>query len=292
VNIKRSGIIVSIPAGRYVTYLSFLSLIWMFAMAVDTASESNPIYQVQWQTGGIISELDINGITIDKSSSKFSGTGSAPLNKWLKPGRNVVTIRLRPLPESDNSGSYKVSLARAQAGQYVDEGEKVFEFSWESGKSKDKLPIEKKIDFTPQSAPALDLWTKAELITLDAGTEKSIRSFLKTLSNAYIKADADKIAKLQEFKANEISRAFGGKAMSMPEIKNETKDYLSMLESDEAKFAPIDTEGAKLQLVAENRLVLVTAKNGAPLLIAKSASDEYVVEIYLARINGKWVVAR
>ena len=200
-NIKRSGIIVSIPAGRYVTYLSFLSLIWMFAMAVDTASESNPIYQVQWQTGGIISELDINGITIDKSSSKFSGTGSAPLNKWLKPGRNVVTIRLRPLPESDNSGSYKVSLARAQAGQYVDEGEKVFEFSWESGKSKDKLPIEKKIDFTPQSAPALDLWTKAELITLDAGTEKSIRSFLKTLSNAYIKADADKIAKLQEFKA-------------------------------------------------------------------------------------------
>jgi len=283
---------VDIRACKYVTYLFFSSLIWVFAMAVDTASASNPIYQIQWQTDGIISELDINGITIDKTPSKFAGTGSMPINIWLKPGSNAVTIRLRPLPESDNRGSYKVFLAQTQAGQYVDEGEKVFEFAWESGKTKDKLPLKKEIDFTPQFVQPLDLWTKTERITLDAGTEKAIRSFLKTLSDAYLKADADKIAKLREFKVNEISRAFSGKAMSMTELKNETKDYLNMLKSDNAKFAPIDTAGAKLQLVAENRLVLVTAKNGAPLLIAKSASDEYVVQIYLARINGKWVVAR
>ena len=281
-----------IRACKYVTYLFFSSLIWVFAMAVDTASASNPIYQIQWQTDGIISELDINGITIDKTPSKFAGTGSMPINIWLKPGSNAVTIRLTPLPESDNRGSYKVFLAKTQAGQYVDEGEKVFEFAWESGKTKDKLPLKKEIDFTPQFVQPLDLWTKTERITLDAGTEKAIRSFLKTLSDAYLKADADKIAKLREFKVNEISRAFSGKAMSMTELKNETKDYLNMLKSDNAKFAPIDTAGAKLQLVAENRLVLVTAKNGAPLLIAKSASDEYVVQIYLARINGKWVVAR
>jgi len=158
--------------------------------------------------------------------------------------------------------------------------------------SKDKLPLEKKIEFTPQSVPALELWTKTEQITLDADTEKAIRSFLKTLSDAYTKADAGKAAELQEFKVAEYSLALGGKAMSLSEMKKEIKGYFSMLKSDKAKFAPIDTEGAKLQLVAENRLVLVTAKDGKAPLIAKTESGEYVVDIYLARINGKWAVAR
>jgi len=282
---------VNILAGEYVKYLFFLSLVLGVAVAADTASASTPIYQIQWQADGIISELDINGITVDKSSSEFSGTGSAPLNIWLKPGKNVVTIRLKSFPKSD-SGSFKVFLARAQQGQYADQGEKVFEFSWEKGKSKDKLPLEKKFEFTPQSVPALELWTKTEQITLDAGTDKAIRSFLTTLSDAYTKADADKVAELQEFKVIEITRALGGKEMSISEMKKETKGYFSMLKSEKAKFTPIDTAGAKLQLVAENRLVLVTAKDGTPPLIAKSPSGEYVVDIYLARINGKWVVAR
>ena len=282
----------NIPAGKYATHLLFLSLIWVFAMAAEPASAANPIYQIQWQTDSIISELHINGIRVDKKTPAFTWAGSARLNVWLKPGRNVVTIRLRPLPESGRSGSYKVFLVKAQAGQYVDEGEKVFEFSWESGKSKEKLPLEKKIEFTPQSIPELDLWVEAELISLDAGTERGIRSFLQTLSEAYTKADAGKIAKLQEFKVNEISRAFGREEISLSEIKDETKDYLNRLRSDNAEFAPIDAEGAKLQLVAENRLVLVTAKDGSPALIAKSPSEEYAVEIYLARIKGRWVVAR
>lgn len=281
----------SILAGKYVKYLFTLFLALGFAVAADTASASTPIYQIQWQADGIISEIDINGITVDKSSSEFSGTGSAPLNMWLKPGKNVFTIKLKSFPKAE-SGSFKVFLAKAQQGQYADEGEKVFEFSWENGKSKDRLPFEKKIEFTPKSVPAIELWTKTEQITLDAGTDKAIRSFLKTLSDAYTKADADKIAELQEFKVNEYSRALGGKEMSMSEMKKETKGYFSMLKSEKAKFTPIDTAGAKLLLVAENRLVLVTAKDGKAPLIAKSASGEYVVDLYLARINGKWVVAR
>ncbi|MFA4828208.1 MAG: hypothetical protein WC855_09945 [Thermodesulfovibrionales bacterium] len=281
----------NILSGKYVKYFLSLFLASGVAAAADTASASTPIYQIQWQADGIVSELEINGVTVDKISSEFSGAGSAPLNIWLKPGKNIFTIRLKLFPKSD-SGSFKVFLAMAQKGQYAEQGEKVFEFLWESGKSKDKLPLEKKIEFTPQSVPALELWTKTEQITLDADTEKAIRSFLKTLSDAYTKADAGKAAELQEFKVAEYSLALGGKEMSMSEMKKEIKGYFSMLKSDKAKFTPIDTDGAKLQLVAENRLVLVTAKDGKSPLIAKSESGEYVVDIYLARINGKWVVAR
>lgn len=281
-------------AGLTVTTLTtILSL--ALTMTAANAADSKYIYQFTYQAGSVEAEVSINGVPIVLDKIGYSGTGSAPLNIWLKPEDNVLTVKLKGLPKSKpgDSSHFKMFIARAEAGQYNDEGERIVEFDWDSDSSKEKLPVEKKFDLKVKPPYTLELWTKADVLKLDADTEKAARAYLKAVSDAYVKADSGKIAEYNEFSLNDFSRANYQEISSLAQSKKDLKEFFGMLKEQKAKFAPINAAKAKLQLVADGRLIMVTDKDGKPPLVAKSADGgEFINPIYLGRVGGKWVVAR
>ncbi len=254
---------------------------------------AGPFYQLQWQGRGVSAEIQINGVPFERSEFKSGGTGSAPLNLWLKPGVNNVVVKLNSLKgQAEDGRSFSVLLEKDEPGQFTGDGEKVFDFSWTEGK--DKMPAEKKFEFTPQAAPLIQLWAKSEQINLDANAQKEIRAYLGVISDAYMKADVNKLAELLEFKTTEYGTALAGRTPGMDEIKEMLKGSFNSMKSNKMKFRPIDTAGAKLELVGDKRIVIVTDKNGQAPLVAVSPKGEssQELQIYLTRVNGKWVWAR
>lgn len=261
-------------------------------------------YTIGYNVMGVQAEIEINGVPIlSGERAMFQNFGTIPVNKWLKPDKNIVTVKLKALPKnSDETGKFEVFLAAANKDQMVsvgaapkgaDESPRVFEFKWESGISKEKLPLEKRFEFTPKAVPVLELWTKTEVLKLDPETEKGAKEFLKVISEAFVKKNVDKLATVIEFTMNDENRSMFEEPRSLSDIKEDVKETVKMWNSEKAKFQPIDIASVKMILVAENRVIWVTDKRGKPVLRAKSSKGgEFSNDVYIARIGGKWVLAR
>jgi len=162
-----------------------------------------------------------------------------------------------------------------------------------AGRSKESLPLEKRFALDPQPPVVLELWTKAEALGLSSGTEKEAREFLKIVSDAYVKSDLDKVWAVTEFKNMEYMRALSDQPKSPAEMKKELKKFFEMLKNQKAVFAPIDTAAVRFTLVAEKRVIICRTRDGKDVLVARSGDGgEYVTPLYLARVGGRWVVAR
>ncbi len=108
-----------------------------------------------------------------------------------------------------------------------------------------------------------------------------------------MKKDINKIAELTEFKSGEYDRAEFKKPQSMSSIKKDLKEFMNQLKSSKAEYKPIDLTTIKLNLVADGKVILVTDKDGKdPIVATASDGGDFFLPVYLARIGGKWVLAR
>ena len=260
-----------------------------------SAESAEPVYYtLAYKADGVNIIIEINGVPVSQGDFEFSGSGQTPVNVWLKPGKNIMTVKLKNLTgKKQDVQTFKVFLSKAKEGQYPDAGEMLTKFEWNSDTSKEKLPLQKKLEFTPQPVPELEIWTKAEVLTLNPETEKGAKEFLQVLHQAHVKKDINKIAELMEFKSGEYDRAEFKKPEGMSSIKKGLKEFMNHLKSSKAEYKPIDLTTIKLNLVADGRVILVTDKDGKdPIVATASDGGDFFMPVYLAHIGGKWVLAR
>jgi hypothetical protein len=251
-------------------------------------------YQMSWNARGVSAELLVNGVPISSDDFEFEGAGSLPANLWLKPGKNSIVVRVRAYPRQGGGDAYySLVVTKAKGGQFADEGEKLASYEWKAGTSKEALPQEKSFELTPAPPLILELWTRTETLVLDSGTEREAREFLKAVGDAYANYDLERVWALTEFKNLEYLRALSDQTRSPAEFKKELKVFFETLKGQKARFAPIDTATARLTLLADGRLIKCRTRDGKEVLVAGTGDgQEIVIPLYLARVNGRWVVAR
>jgi hypothetical protein len=124
--------------------MSFLSKLFGKGSAVDTTD----YYSIVYKATGVNVTLEVNGKQVMREDYEFGGAGSRPVNEWTKQGANTLTIKLKPLKNSpDDYMKYELLFAKGRKGQMADEGEKLWDFLWESNSSAEKLPLEKTFEF-------------------------------------------------------------------------------------------------------------------------------------------------
>ncbi|MDP2884950.1 MAG: hypothetical protein Q8P51_08030 [Ignavibacteria bacterium] len=125
--------------------MPFFSKLFGKGSAVDTAD----YYSIVFKATGVSVTLEVNGQQVMQDDYEFGGAGSRPVNEWTKKGANTLTVKLRPLKKgSDDFMKYELLFSKDRKGQMAGDGEKLWDFLWESDSSPEKLPLQKTFEFT------------------------------------------------------------------------------------------------------------------------------------------------
>jgi hypothetical protein len=246
--------------------------------------------------------IELNGIQITKSNkdSVYTVTGFSEAGMWIHPGKNTLTVTIRP-PEKkiDSSGkpTVEVSLSTVKEGQMTNEGNKFLEVRIPEKDAAPQLEnltssVIKTENFTPAYVPPSEVWVKAKKVKLDAEARKQIASLVKEYHAALKKKDPEAIWSFLEFSSTDMM-----KLRHQPVDDLKTKFMTSFKEIMADKnfiLLPLDTEKLVMKPVADGTMIQVTDQDGREPIRSKEIKDSgsYTFGVYVGNIDGKWIIVR
>jgi len=247
-----------------------------------------PYHMVSYKFNEVQAEIAINGVPVLYGEYEGPLSYSGLINMWVKPGKNVVTVRVMPLPGPQKKGQFfELTVSVGRSAQAAINGPKLAQFRWKSEESREKLPLEKIFKFTPLEPPPSELWTKAEVLKLDEETRKGAEECIERLSKALVQRDVEDLTRLLEFRLRERDRWLHGETEKLADVRKAVEELLK-----DAEFQPVDMGSLEMHLVADGQLVWVTGKGFSRFLKGKGGESGTEVDVYLARMEGKWTLAR
>ncbi len=278
----------------------------IFCAAALTAAgqdkSENLFYIINYTISHCNALVEINGVPLTRTSrdTAYTATGTADIGRWLIPGANLVTVTLRP-PEGkidpDDRQSIEISVSTAVKGQMSDEGAKIAtlripEKEGDSFLASIKQPTKKELRFTPAQVPPSELWEKAKPVSLDDAARKEILALVREYHAAYVKKDRVKLNDMLMFATLDAAR---NRYFSADEAREMlAKGLKEMLADRSFAMEPLRADLIILRPIAGGKVLWVTdSKEEAPVRSKKMKDGGYVeFPVYVARIDGKWVIVR
>jgi len=248
-------------------------------------------------------DIDLNGVQMTKTDKKnaYTTTGfSTGVGLWIMPGKNTLTIRVRPMEIPADSGyrpSVEISLSTVTEGQMTNEGKKFFELKIPEKKSDSRLdnvtkPFTITKTFTPAYVPPSELWGKVKKTSLDEAARSEITRLVKDYYAALSRKDADAAWKILQFASTDSMRvrhqpADALKARFGTMFKEMTGDRNFIL-------LPLDAGKLAMKPVADGKVIQVTDQSGNEPIRTKETKDSgaYTFGVYAGNIDGKWIIVR
>jgi hypothetical protein len=285
---------------NYIATALFLFL--FIATSANTELLKEGYYAVVYNKSDVLADVRINDIPIITMEKQDSYSGQLEVNYWIFPGKNIITINLNEQKKKEESGFYnpkiKVSLYIGQKGQFPSDGKLIAEYEWpkkitgdEKKTDADKklvFPVSKTLEFEPEFVPPSDLWKKAESITITPKDEKDIINLLKDFETSFNTRNPEKLYQILEFRGFDST-----KSRYYPMTKEQImKDIKSFNSNNFIKIKNVSNEKYKFTKLFNGQLYLVTESSGkSPLMyVSKDGSGE--IEVYVSKIDGKWVLSR
>ena len=247
-------------------------------------------------------EVDLNGVPLTQTrrETAYSVTGADDIGRWLMPGVNVITVTLRP-PEGntgpDDRQLIEISVSTAARGQMSDEGTKIA-FLRIPEKEGAPLPAsikqatKKELRFTPASLPPCELWEKARPGKPDDAARAEILALVREYHAAYVIKDRAKLNDMLMFATLEAARS---RHVPAEQAREMLKSGLTeMLSEKSFAMEPLRTDRLVLRPIAGGRVMWVTNAGGEAPVRTRQMKDGGYVEfpVYVARIDGKWMIVR
>jgi hypothetical protein len=262
----------------------------------------NLFYIVNYSISHCNAEVDLNGVPLTRTEkdNAYTITGTTDVGRWIVTGANVVTVTIRPLegkPGPDDRQSIEISMSTAVKGQMSDEGTKIAtlripEKEGDTSLASIKQTVRKELRFTPASVPPSELWSKAKPEKLDDAAREEILKLVRDYHAAYAKKDQMKLYDMLLFATLEASR---NRYFSADEAREMLKNGLKEMIADKGfAMEPLKVDLIILKPIAGGRIIWVTdSKNEAPLRSKQMKDGGYVeFPVYVARIDGKWMIVR
>ncbi|OQY28746.1 MAG: hypothetical protein B6244_06185 [Candidatus Cloacimonetes bacterium 4572_55] len=235
----------------------------------------------------IISDLTGEGITTDE-----------PINRWIKPGENKLSIRLEPpaiLPENISKPKLEVKAFIADpASEAPKPGQMLRDFTWPDPDipvGEITYPYTHTADFPGGSSPSVKLWDEAETLSgLTDHDHKNILHLINQLRQALINRQTSDAFSYLEYRYAEEARSEGKTLQRLRDVVIEQYDW--MYSMGDITIDPLVDENASFELVGNNQVVFVEQKpNLSALHIYQPDSDLlFGIPVFLSKIKGQWTI--
>lgn len=268
----------------------------MFAVLLGNLSavyaESSPtVYVITYRLSYLQGAVVLNGVPIVSEKEKKGISGQLEVQNYIMPGENKLDLRGIKMtnPAAAVYPIMSVAIYRAKRGTMPNQGEKVAAFDWEGKDGADPLPFHKTIVFNLTDAPASEIWTAAEAVSLTAQDKQQIEVLMQEFLAACQKKDTKKFIALTAFSMAEQARMSGGNIEEMQSAL--AKALPGMLkELGGTQLKKVDFKSLRYRLILGNRVVMVLTEDDKEPIGNKSG--EITIPFNVSKIGGKWMLSR
>jgi hypothetical protein len=277
------------PAGMVLVLMTGVLLSWP-ASTTETkppargATMPDIQYLANYEKKGVSLTVTVNDVVLDRWEGAGRERGGGPLNMWLRPGPN--RIRLRGTVAPGTEPHVEISIVAASSGPNFPQ-KPIVGLSWPAPKTEPKS-IDEQLIVTPDPVPPSELWGKAERLTLDAVSKAAILVTVSQLHQAAAKKDLDRMMALTDFQAVDTGRSL---YMPLEKARNSGRDFLADGMKGKWSVDPWEPQKVETRLVEDGLLAEVTMSGKPPIRI-HMAETQFQIPIFVARVSGKWIIAR
>lgn len=282
-------------------YISFLIILITLGFTKNTMSENNTLttdyYFLKAETHDAIATININDAPIVVSPDTDSLNTIVPMNTWLSEGENTITIDILPSPDSTEGYNPNISISVFLHDPKSETPLAKTTLATLNYNNKDKViertifPLSSSVKFDFNKSIPNKLWNTASDLTLISEADKSeIVNILNLLTSSLTSNNISKAIELQKFKINEEALSVN-KQYSVLE-NAVTTTYKMLADQTGLNSQNIKVENLEFKICGKNKLVFITTTTGENAVAFSSDEMEFELEIFMAKIDGKWVIAR
>ena len=248
------------------------------------------------ESSGFDSDVILNGIPVAEERALTTNRRAIKINGWAINGDNLLEVRLKEQhPGSDDAPEprFGLLLRRASPGASTDKDETLLEYSWSSNDQpltagQTTTVLKRKIAL---QAPKTWSWVRAPALQpLGEQDRSAIVSLLRSVERSLADKKPAEVVAFQTLSLTEQAQATGS---DPAQVLEHYSSFLSgrMLDSgwqvesfaeDALEFIPL----------AAGRLYHIRTTSGQPPLVARTTDSQFMIDPYVAKVDGSWAIVR
>ncbi len=299
---KDSCLINNFRRNLMIKLLSAFFIFIIFAASADSEPLKEGYFNIVYNKSDVLADVRINDIPVITMDRKNSISGQLEVNYWIAPGKNKISIKLDEQKKKGENRLHnpkiKVSLYIGQKGEFPADGKLIAEYEWPENLTEEEkkygtdkkqiYPVIKTIEFEPEFIPPSDLWKKAEQAVITKKDEQDIINLINEFEKSFNARNLDKLYKILEFRAID-----GTNSRYYPITKEQImKDIKSFNADKSIKIKNISKGKYKFTKLFNGQIYRVTEPAGKFPLVYVSKDGSGEIEVYVSKIDGKWVISR
>jgi hypothetical protein len=233
------------------------------------------------------SYVRFNGFPLIEIEPNRSMSRGSNVSMWAMPEVSRLEVSLAKPPTLPN-GEVKFAgkIFRLPLGADASAAELIWELTWPPLDLGDVVPFY--LVFPIETETPTTLWSRAETLSLEPALIADAFAYARHIHSLFEARDADRLTDELTFRNEEFARLEG---ISMAESVREQREFLqNMMSSTELPFEakPFRALPTDVRLLGAQRVLRI--RNGdEPLLMT---TERQGMELYLSRIDGRWVCSR
>jgi len=282
-------------------YISLFIILLILGFTKNTMSKNNILsadyYFLKAETHDAIATININDAPIIVSPDTDSLNTIVPMNTWLIEGENTVSIDILPSPDSTEDYNPNISISiflhdpksktplaktTLVTLNYRNKDEDIENFIY---------PLSRSVKFDFNKSIPTKLWSTASVLTTLTEADKTeIVDILNLLTSSLSSNNISKAIELQKFKVKDESLSVNKPYSVLEDAVTTT--YKMLADQTGLTSQIIKAENLEFKICGKNKLIFITTTTGENPIAFTSDEMEFELEVFMAKIDGKWKIAR
>ena len=253
-----------------------------------------PFYYIETANSNAAIAVYVNDVLVHTDRLARNSEKRTSINQWVHGGTNNLKVNITVPPMLDEvPDDFEVRLGVVE---YIRSGEDLqrkecAQLSWEyTGAG--TMPVIETAPFECGMPVDSWFWYDADAFNEETLPYEEVRGVIGEFYSVLDRKDMDALEKLLEVKAREMADAFG---IPLDERLHDQRNFFESLFSKAGwGMQPPSLDDFFVYYHAGGRLVEIIDRKASPILHSKplDGDSKFMLSMYLARKNGRWVLCR
>jgi len=239
--------------------------------------------------------VGMNGTPLGEDYQGKGVSVNRTVNEWVLPKENKLDIFLFWPPARDfeprtAQARLRVSVVDVKDGTPVGT-EEIFTWTWPLPGLPEGYPFILSQPIKIPIQPATELWNRAQPVeSVSEADQRQIITLLEQFLAALRAQDHTRLYELSILKFQDKGRADGHSADVMRQVALE--GYAELTSGNLVSMRELDVDRLVFDPVAGGLAVRVSYGRGQPPIVVETAEERRSVDVYVAKVDGSWVIVR
>jgi hypothetical protein len=248
-----------------------------------------PYLEIAMWSRGVRAVGGVNGAPITQSDPQGrTRQARVPLNWWLMPEHNLLTVHVAPLEGASAPPLLDVAIAFPK-----DEDPPPCRVGWALPPGTAFEPFSIRLPFAPPKRAEARVWRDATPIeALTDAQRNGARALGVAVHAAFAAADVDAILKHLEYRMEEMCLAF---EMDLAAHRTSVREDMSdMVATPGFALSPVEHDAIQVHPCCGGRIFQLARADSGPLIatLETATSAPTTMQVFAAFIGGRWRVVR